>query len=180
MPLDETTLKEVEEAAEEVRKLIEPKGLYEEVGLSVSDDTVEISCSRNTYLVKSKRLARRLKGSEKGYIFVVTIGEKVERKVQELISRGEYSKALVYDAVGSAFVEGLAGEAQKYLESISRPHSLTYRYSPGYGDLDLIAQKIFFEIVKPEDIGVTLNEKMMMRPRKTVSAICGVVREEIL
>lgn len=178
VPLDEKTLKEVEEARKEAQELVNPRGLYEEVEFFVSEDAVEIRCGDRTYLLTSRRLAQRLKGSKSGYIFIVTIGEKVEERVQELMSKGEYSKALMFDAVGSAFVEGLAEEAQKYLASISKPHLLTYRFSPGYGDLDLAVQKVFFEILGPQEIGVTLTKKMMMKPRKTVTAVCGKLLED--
>ena len=52
---------------------------------------------------------------------------------------------------------------------------LTWRYSPGYGDLPLEAQR---ELVRALDthrkIGVSLTESCLMMPSKSVTAILGI------
>jgi len=47
-----------------------------------------------------------------------------------------------------------------------------FRISPGYPACpDLSVQRIFFELLRPEAIGITLTEAMMMDPEASVSAI---------
>lgn len=177
-PLDRKTLELLEEVKSEAKLLLSPKGLFSEVIIEVSDEEVTIESEGRGYLLKSKRLARRLKGAKSAFIFIVTIGHRVDDRIQELIKKEEYTKALFFDAVGSAYAEGLAEKAQQYLSEIAKPFEITYRFSPGYGDLGLEAQKIFFEILKPEQIGVSLTSSFMMKPRKSVTAICGKILTE--
>ena len=49
------------------------------------------------------------------------------------------------------------------------------RFSPGYGDWTLDAQKFFFEILPLEEMGVRLHESMLMIPEKSVTATAGIV-----
>ena len=53
------------------------------------------------------------------------------------------------------------------------------RFSPGYGDLPLSTQKDFIRILNTERLaGVTINENYLMNPRKTVTAVCGLKKED--
>ena len=53
------------------------------------------------------------------------------------------------------------------------------RFSPGYGDFDIVYQKDIFAILDcPKRIGLTLNSSLMMSPSKSVTAIIGFKREE--
>ena len=56
-----------------------------------------------------------------------------------------------------------------------RGESLTkMRFSPGYGDLLLENQKIFYSLLDMGDMNVTLTEKCIMVPEKTVTALAGI------
>lgn len=48
------------------------------------------------------------------------------------------------------------------------------RYSPGYGDLPLTNQKIIFDILNLERLGLRITERFMLVPEKSVIAIAGV------
>ncbi|MBQ5601557.1 MAG: Vitamin B12 dependent methionine synthase activation subunit, partial [Clostridia bacterium] len=53
------------------------------------------------------------------------------------------------------------------------------RFSPGYGDLPLSAQKNIFAVLDPERrIGLTLNSSLLMSPSKSVTAFVGLVSTE--
>ena len=59
--------------------------------------------------------------------------------------------------------------------------SLLPRFSPGYGDLSLDFQREIFRLLSPErNIGVTLGERLLMSPTKSVSAIIGIKRGAVL
>lgn len=174
-PLDAEIKRLLNEARSSGRNLIDPKGLFDEVELEVRDHCVYIVKDKKRYEIKSKKLAQRLTNSSSAIVYAVTIGPAIEDKVQELVRKGEYTRALVYDAVGSAYAEGLADAAQSYLEGFFFPNELTPRYSPGYGDLDLEVQRVIFEILTPESIGLELTSSFMIKPRKSITAICGKI-----
>ncbi len=175
--IEEKIRKIVEEMKPVVEGLIEPKGIYCQVKINIENESVVITSEDKNYSFTSKKLARRLKNCTEAFIFAVTIGNRVEELSAELMRSGDYAKALVVDALGSTYAEGLAEAAQQYLKvnELEDPEKekLVDRYSPGYGDLDLSVQKIIFEILKPSEIGLTLNESMIMTPRKSVTAIVG-------
>lgn len=172
-PLDDATAAVLDELKAEAKKIIEPGGVYELVDIAVEKDRVFLLLPQKSYQLQSRRLAARLEGCASAYIFAVTIGRQLDQRVSFYFEKGDYHRALVLDAVGSALVEGLAESAQKYLASLDESFELTPRYSPGYGDLDLQVQAIFFEILKPEQAGISLTKSYMMVPRKSVTAICG-------
>ena len=53
--------------------------------------------------------------------------------------------------------------------------SLVTRYSPGYGDWPLDAQRELLALLDtPRAIGVSLTDSLLMVPSKSVSAVIGV------
>jgi len=52
--------------------------------------------------------------------------------------------------------------------------TLTPRINPGYGNLALEKQRIVFALLSGDRIGVTLTEKCMMQPRKSLSLTIGI------
>jgi cobalamin-dependent methionine synthase I len=52
---------------------------------------------------------------------------------------------------------------------------LTTRYSPGYGDLDLSAQKVIYDALKLEKIGISITDRYLLIPEKSVLAIAGII-----
>ena len=51
------------------------------------------------------------------------------------------------------------------------------RYSPGYGDVPLDTQRIFFSLLPcTSKIGLTLTDSLVMAPEKSVTAFIGMRR----
>jgi cobalamin-dependent methionine synthase I len=83
----------------------------------------------------------------------------------------EMMKALILDAIGSEAVEQVARQTDKVLCEKAREIDLwpSKRFSPGYKSWNIEEQRYIFRMIPGEDIGVTLNESLMMIPRKSVS-----------
>ena len=61
------------------------------------------------------------------------------------------------------------------IEAKSKELNITGRYSPGYGDLPLDAQRDVINLVNCDKrIGVNLSAHNILFPRKSVTAIIGV------
>ena len=52
------------------------------------------------------------------------------------------------------------------------------RYSPGYGDMPLEEQKVFYRILEMQDMGITLTENCFMIPEKSVTAVAPVMLQK--
>ena len=57
---------------------------------------------------------------------------------------------------------------------------ITFRYSPGYGDLPLDIQRSFLSVLDTQKkIGLTASENNLLFPRKSVTAIIGIIDKNI-
>jgi hypothetical protein len=102
---------------------------------------------------------------------LVTAGDGIERRVTELLRRGEDSRALLLDAAGSAAAEEAANRLSARVVGGRTNGDLDVgcRVSPGYGQWSLSAQEALFSFLPHEALGVSLNSSMMMVPRKSIS-----------
>ena len=106
-------------------------------------------------------------------VFAATIGFDIDRKITKY-SKVDPAKALIFQAIGTERVESLCNAFE---EDIKREngYDLTSRFSPGYADLPLEMQKDLFRVLDCyKNIGVTLNDSLLMSPSKTVTAIIGI------
>ena len=109
-----------------------------------------------------------LRGCRGVILSVMTLGAGVDRRINQL-SRTDMPRAIVYDACASAYLEARSDEYEKTLGD-----DLTYRFCPGYGGSDVSDIKHIFELLRPEKIGVTLNENFFMLPSKSMAGIIGI------
>lgn len=117
---------------------------------------------------KSKLLALRLKDCQQAVVFAATIGLETDRRILQNESQS-IAKALLLQALGAERIESLCNAFCKEIEN-GLP-----RFSPGFGDFPLQAQKWIFQTLGvTKNIGVTLNESLLMTPTKSVTAIVPI------
>ena len=97
-----------------------------------------------------------------------TIGAKIDRRISQL-TRTDMSRAIVFDACASAYLEARADEYEKTIGE-----NLTYRFCPGYGGSSTDDLKPIFRLLRPEKIGITLNKSNFMLPSKSMAGIIGI------
>lgn len=128
------------------------------------------------FLLKSKSLLTLLENCNEIIIFAATVGLEIDRYIakQQKVSP---VKALLANAYGAERIENLCNtfcnDIKEQLQTENR--FITKRFSPGYGDFPLEAQKEMFALLDPNrQIGVSLNESLLMSPSKSVTAIMGI------
>lgn len=157
----------------EIRTKLTYKVCYSLFEVEIRDDI----CDFGAFTVRSRNLAGHLKGSESAIWFAATVGVETDR----LIARyGHISpvKALMFQAIGAERIEALC---DMFCADISKEYhtGAKTRFSPGYGDLPLEAQKDVFTVLSPEKrIGLTLNDSLLMSPSKSVTAVVGLGGQE--
>ena len=136
--------------------------------MSVQEDRIDLE----GFSLKSASLAAYLENSSRVILFAATIGSEFDR----LLARYSHispSKAILLQAIGAERIEALC---DAFCREESKKHSLKPRFSPGYGDLPLSAQKIFFNLLQPQKrIGLTCNDSFLMSPSKSVTAFVAVI-----
>ncbi len=127
--------------------------------------------------IESPMLARLLAGSKAVYLMAASIPARDVDKISRAMQDGEGLKAVVFDAYASEFVDGtLDVIVARKNEALRRTgQKLTKRrFSPGYGDLDLAYQKVFYDLLDMRTLEVDINENYLLSPEKSVIAIAGV------
>lgn len=148
------------------------RACYTRIPIVCRDDTTLIGSEQ----IKSSYLFKHLYGCREAYVFAATLGAASERLIRAANSFSSLN-ALALDAAGSAMVEDLCDDVNALLtrEAQSEGKTTLRRYSPGYGDFPLDAQRLFTGLLNtPKHIGAYLTEGLMMYPTKTVTAIIGI------
>ncbi len=123
-----------------------------------------------------KDIAAHLDGCRSCLLLAVTLGTAVERELHRLAASP--TEALYFDAACSILVEAAADAAQDAMLPAIPHGRITFRYSPGYGDLPLSIQSSFLSVLDaPRRIGLMLTDSGLMIPRKSITGIVGI-REE--
>ena len=162
---------QIDRCCEAVLKCASPRAVYQILPADrVLDDQDPV------ITLQGNDIRRLLGGCRETVFLALTLGADVEK----LLMRAEVtnmSDALVLDACASAAVEAAADDFERKLreELSAKGLFLTNRYSPGYGDLPLTAQRPLLELLNAQRaIGLTLTPTDLMVPRKSVTAIMGI------
>jgi 5-methyltetrahydrofolate--homocysteine methyltransferase len=147
-------------------------------GRQIKDDGLCLS----DYILDADESGRR----DQMALFVVTAGEGVRERSEDAKNKGEFFKAHAIQALAIESAEGCAEWLHRRLREdwgCPDPPTMTMqerftsryrgkRYSFGYPACpNLDDQQGIFKLLKPEEIGVTLTEGMMMEPEASVSAL---------
>lgn len=163
----------VKSCTNEIKTKLTYKVCYRQFEVKICDDI----CDFGVFTLQSRNLAYNLNGCESVILFAATVGVGIDRLIAKY-GRISPLKALMFQAIGTERIEALC---DTFCADISKEHNVGTRprFSPGYGDLPLIAQKDIFAVLSPEkQIGLTLNDSLLMSPSKSVTAIVGLGGEE--
>lgn len=159
----------LENCIKEIRDRLVYKVCYREFTVQVENGV----CDFGAFQLQSKNLSENLKNCKKVILFAATVGVEIDRLIAKY-GRISPSKALIFQAIGAERIETLC---DTFCEDIAKESKMKLkpRFSPGYGDLPLIAQKEMFSVLDcAKRIGVSLNDSLLMSPSKSVTAFAGL------
>ncbi len=174
---DRLTLEKIEKLQQEILSSVNPKSIYREFAFQKTGDS-EIVIDGVSF--KSKKLVSHLKNSQSIILFAATLGVESDIILRKHAAC-EASDFLLSQAIMAEAVEVYSNEILDALALEYEKKGLFFRprFSAGYADLDLTAQKDFFSLLEiTKRIGVSLNEECMMTPSKSVTAFIGVTKEK--
>ena len=162
---DEATMALIEDCLADALPVLSYRVCWVETALSIHHSV----CDFGDFSLSSRRLAKHLSGCNRAVIFAATVGVGMDRLIAKH-SRLSPAKGLFMQAVGTERIEALCDTFCAQF-----PNALP-RFSPGYGDMKLEAQKeIFAHLDCEKKIGLTLNGSCVMSPSKSVTAIVGLI-----
>lgn len=167
---DEAVTALAKACAAEGEAVLRPALCWLEVPLTVKEDEVDLDFAR----FPSRKLADALRGCERTVVFAATVGLELDRLIARY-GRISPSRGLMMQALGAERIEALCDAFCSDLARRYAPLTLRQRFSPGYGDLPLQAQRALFDALQcHRQIGLYLNESLLMSPTKSVTAIVGI------
>ncbi|MBP5587644.1 MAG: hypothetical protein J6X37_02850 [Treponema sp.] len=172
-------------AQDVILSCMNPRSCYIRFDLSVSENDRGLSgevkkISFGNKTIYSKDLANNLKGCHCVYLFSATLGPEVDRAIQKN-SRLNPALSVFLQSAGAMYIEEYCNKLEEFLLEAEKKNGNAFvpRFSPGYGDVSLETQKIFFEILNcQKNLALTLNDSLIMSPEKSVTAFIGVKKEK--
>ncbi|MBQ6539919.1 MAG: hypothetical protein IJL71_02720 [Oscillospiraceae bacterium] len=162
---------------EKVRSHARCRGCWARVPVEIPDEDSVIICGET---VQTKSLARHLKNCGEAYLIAVTAGMGIDRLIRTTAALSQ-AECLAIDAAGSSAVEWACDELNRELceTALSEGKSLRWRFSPGYGDFPLDYQLSLFKLMElGKNLGITLNDSLLMTPIKSVTAVIGIEKRQ--
>lgn len=164
----------LKEVSHEALIFAKPKTIWEVYSYNTKNASIDAPAE---LILQGQSIRKHLSGSVCLAVLTVTIGSMLENKIAYYFSKGEYTKGLLLDAAGTTAVENAADQAAKLIEQAAarRACQTTARFSPGYGDFDVIVQPQILALAKAEKINVSATDSAMLLPRKSITALIGFV-----
>lgn len=140
----------------------------------------EQDCDLGFMRTSSRTVRQHLRGCARVVVFAATVGIEIDRLIARYCTVSP-AKALLFQAIGTERIESLCQRfAAELREQKAREGFFTTsRFSAGYGDFSLEAQRDIFAVLDcSKRMGLTLNESLLMSPSKSVTALIGISRND--
>lgn len=162
----------IDECEVELLKSICPVYTYEIFDILHTENGVEVL--NTPLLLTGNSAGNHLKGCNKIVLMAATLGIGADRLIKKY-QVSDLSHALACDALGSAAIEQVCNIAEEEIKKEVSPLYMTWRFSPGYGNLPLEIQPDFLTVLSaPKKIGLTITDSLIMLPSKSVTAFIGL------
>ena len=156
----------VEPLVHVARKLIQPKAVWE---IYARDELEEREV---------KSLPEPIQSAEFFAFALCTVGERIEGGIETLNAEGKMVEGLILDALGSAAVSELAETVASEIRQWARErgYGVSRAFGPGAGagDWPLANQRLVFGRLPAGELGVTLTDDLLMKPRKSLTFVVGI------
>ena len=146
--------------------------------LRIVSSSAEETSLESGMTFKSASISKFLRGSEFALIMGVTAGDEIIKEIESEIAAGRGAEAVILDAAASE----IADCAMDYINEFAGKYILREglkltktRFSPGFGDFHLDAQKIIHKCLEMNEMGVEITDSFQLVPEKSVTSVAGAV-----
>ncbi|MGD2068514.1 MAG: vitamin B12 dependent-methionine synthase activation domain-containing protein [Gemmatimonadota bacterium] len=163
----------VDQAVRTLRELAAPLGVVREIDAAAFADILRGEGANAPATVVGTVLPRATALA----LFAATVGKEVGHRIEELFAADDFVAGSLLDAAASLAAEATAERLEGAFEASLRRRGAAgeddhvLAYSPGYCGWHVSGQKRLFDVLSPERIGISLNERHLMTPLKSVSGV---------
>ena len=132
-------------------------------------------------ILESNDLYEILKDCNECILMAATLGINIEKDIKKY-SCTELTKGIIIDSCATTAIEEVCDKVQNEIENniLKNGQYLTFRYSPGYGDLLIEKNTEILTILNGQkEIGLTITNNGVMIPRKSVITIIGISDKKV-
>lgn len=164
----------LETACSEALLLARPQAVWNLYPYTANNGTV---AGRPALRLTGEKIRSHLAGAEEVTVLAVTIGPALEEEASRLFAAGQYTAGLLLDAAGTAAVEQTADAVNAHIaaQAARRGLAARTRFSPGYGDWPITDQPAMIALAGGRMISLSVTDSCMLVPRKSITAIIGLV-----
>ena len=162
----------VEECSQELLACIKPAHIYKYFDIEKTDEGVAVSGTN--LVLKGDDIAAHLEGCSGCVLLCATASAGADKLIRKY-EAFDMTRAFVTDCLASSAIESICGEICAEIAEKLSGRFLTWRFSPGYGDLPLSVSREMITILDAQKrIGLNFTESDMLVPSKSVTAVIGV------
>lgn len=168
----------IDEAMDEISSLAKERYTYR--SFIINEDNNSIFLDGSELKLYGNDIRNHLSKSKECILIAATLGHQVDTRIR-YYEKVSMTRALILDACATATIEALCDKTCKEIDEKldKKDRTITHRYSPGYGDLPIHIQGDFLTALDArKSIGLTATSTSILIPRKSVTAIVGIVEKD--
>ena len=161
----------IDTAEKELIKTARPRFIWKLLGISRKDEECILA---GGIRLTGKAICEHLGGCNEALFMAATLSSHCDMLIKKAQARS-MTDALITDALASAGIEQICNKAELLIGKELGEKYMTWRFSPGYGDLPLDLQEDILSLLDAQrKIGLTVTDSSVLIPTKSVTAIIGV------
>lgn len=164
--------KKLDEELEVYSRYIKPEYHMKSVPIDLSKKDRVVFNSQIS--LDSSYLYKKLKDMEKAYIVIYTVGEAIEKVIEDYSNGAEMMRAMIVDKIGIVALDKLRDQLVEKVEKQEKPKLISSVSYPSQGDFKVEHQRVLFEIFKDEKMNIDISETSQFSPLKTVLLVYGI------
>ena len=179
---DEDLKAQIDTALQAELEVCKPNAIYAYFPISFEEEKNTCKCKHfmidaGFSNICSDTLYKHIKDCDGIFLFAATIGVGCDRLIRRDRLKSQVLP-MIHQGLGAMLVEVYCDLLEQDIQKQFGGDGVTFstRYSPGYGDFSLSHQIDVFRFFgkAARDIGLTLNDSLLMQPSKSVTAVIGV------
>ena len=176
-PVEPPLMEQIRRIRGEALEQVKPRAVMRRF-VRLPDGTLE----GTRFFPQGKDVREMLSACHEMVLLAATLGADSERMLLRAQTKSA-ADALILDAVLSAAIEVVCDRMEETLREklAAQTLYLTDRFSPGYGDMPLAQSGQICEVLNAgRSIGLTVSQSGILMPRKSVTAVLGISRTQVL
>lgn len=180
--IDDNLSDKIKHCIDITREIINPRFIFRKYKikkLKLSEVKSEVYLEGANLTLQSEDIYNLLLECDECILMSATLGLEIEREIRKL-TYTDLTKGIIIDACATTAIEEVCDIVQDNIAKklLKEDKYITYRYSPGYGDLSIEKNVDINNLLNSQkEIGLTVTNSGIMIPRKSVVALIGVSRK---